>query len=540
MRDPMLPLQDELTDQCLEEIWSWNSTVPKAIERCVQGLFVDQAKARPDAPAVCAWDGELTYRELDALSTKLADHLIQLGVQREDVVPLCFEKSMWMVVAILAVLKAGGAFVPLDPDHPASRHEDIFKQTGAQVVLASAEQSTLFANLGRHLVTVSEASTSKLHVVIHTNRPLVQPTDAAYVMFTSGSSGVPKGVVLDHRAVSTSCLGHGQAFGIKNNARVLQFASYVFTDSIVEIITTLVYGGCICVPSDGDRRNDLARMINAFDVNWAILTSSVARLLDPSEIPSLRILVIGGEQVYCADWDRWSSSVQIINGYGQTECCAICTGILANKNLCNGLGLAKTDLGESWLQFLHSYTMQRSPPPLLTPLQFKSGTIGTSIASVSWVVDPENHHRLAPLGSIEELLVEGPILARGYLNDADKTAAAFINDPAWLLEGCGGHAGRRGRLYKTGDLVQYDSDGNLVCLGRKDSQVKVRGQRVELGEVEHYVRECLPRVKHLAVEVVMPSEEKGHAMLAAFIQLEGYTKDQQPAGKLLGTTRGLK
>ncbi|EFQ87557.1 hypothetical protein PTT_16905 [Pyrenophora teres f. teres 0-1] len=142
------------------------------------------------------------------------------------------------------------------------------------------------------------------------------------------------------------------------------------------------------------------------------------------------------------------------------------------------------------------------------------------IYKLSWVVDPKNYQKLAPLGSIGELLVEGPILARGYLNDVEKTETAFINDPAWLLEGHGDHAGRRGRLYKTGDLVRYNSDGNLVYLGRKDSQIKVRGQRIELGEVEHHVRECLPEAKQLAVEVVLPLGQKDHAMLAAFIQLD--------------------
>jgi acyl-CoA synthetase (AMP-forming)/AMP-acid ligase II len=153
---------------------------------------------------------------------------------------------------------------------------------------------------------------------------------------------------------------------------------------------------------------------------------------------------------------------------------------------------------------------------------------------VSWVVDPENHDRLAPLGSVGELLVEGPILARGYLNDADKTAAAFINDPAWLLEGCEGHGGRRGRLYKTGDLVRYDGDGNLVCLGRKDGQVKVRGQRVELGEIEYHLRQCLPEVKQLAVEVVVPPDQKDKTMLAAFVQLDDYAQVQQPEGEAAG------
>ncbi|EFQ85499.1 hypothetical protein PTT_19545, partial [Pyrenophora teres f. teres 0-1] len=173
----------------------------------------------------------------------------------------------------------------------------------------------------------------------------------------------------------------------------------------------------------------------------------------------------------------------LINGYGPTECCIVCAG----------------------------YT---------TTQAFTTGTIGRAIASVSWVVDPENHHKLAPLGSVGELLVEGPILARGYLNDAEKTAAAFIEDPAWLMDGCQGYAGRRGRLYKTGDLVQYNDDGNLVCLGRKDSQVKLRGQRIELGEIEHHLRECLPEATQMAVEVILPSEESKHATLAAFVRLE--------------------
>ncbi|KAH8727299.1 hypothetical protein GQ44DRAFT_576715, partial [Phaeosphaeriaceae sp. PMI808] len=187
----------------------------------------------------------------------------------------------------------------------------------------------------------------------------------------------------------------------------------------------------------------------------------------------------------------------MINGYGPTECCVFCIGYNSREG-------------------------------------FRSGIIGTSVASVSWVVDPENHHKLAPLGSIGELLVEGPILARSYLNNTEKTAAAFIDNPAWLLEGCGGHGGRRGRLYKTGDLVRYDSDGNLVYLGRKDSQVKLRGQRVELSEIEYHVQECLPEAKQLAVEVVLPSGQKDHAMLAAFIQLDRATRVQQAEGKAGG------
>ncbi|CAE7002873.1 Nonribosomal peptide synthetase 3 [Pyrenophora teres f. teres] len=476
------PRVSEHDDRGTEKMWAWNYEIPGVTNKCIHDLFAEQVLAQPNAPAICAWDGKMSYSVLDNLSTTLAGYLVKIGVKPEDVVPLCFEKSMWTVVAMLAVLKAGGAFAPLDPDHPASRHKEILRQTSARVVLVSAQHSARWASSSCHVVTLSEASISQLTADDLPNFSAT-PGNAAYILFTSGSTGIPKGVVLEHRAVSTSCLGHGRAFGITDQSRVLQFTSYTFDFCMAEIITTLLYGGCICVPSDRDRRSDLAKAINAMGANWALLTPSVAQLLNPSDVPTLKILVIGGEQVTSTDWNRWPTSVQLINGYGPTECCIVCAG----------------------------YT---------TTQAFTTGTIGRAIASVSWVVDPENHHKLAPLGSVGELLVEGPILARGYLNDAEKTAAAFIEDPAWLMDGCQGYAGRRGRLYKTGDLVQYNDDGNLVCLGRKDSQVKLRGQRIELGEIEHHLRECLPEATQMAVEVILPSEESKHATLAAFVRLE--------------------
>ncbi|KAG9375632.1 hypothetical protein A1F94_013770 [Pyrenophora tritici-repentis] len=243
----------------------------------------------------------------------------------------------------------------------------------------------------------------------------------------------------------------------------------------------LLVGGCTCVPSESDKKDDLSKAINALDANWAFLTPTVAKLLDPERIPGLQNLILGAELVTDHDWNRWSPYALQITAYGPTECCVLC--------------------------IFYSGT-----------LGFYTGLLGKSVASVSWVVDPNDHHKLAPLGAVGELLVEGPILARGYLNDAEKTAAAFIDDPAWLLEGCDQHAGRRGRLYKTGDLVYYNADGNLVYVNRKDAQVKVRGQRVELGEIEHHVRECMPEVGRMAVEVIMPGDDKDKATVAVFVE----------------------
>ena len=265
--------------------------------RCVHDLFAEQAQARPDAPAICAWDGELTYGELDVLSTELAGHLVELGVKAEDMVPLCFEKSMWTVVAMLAVLKASGAFVPLDPDHPQNRHEEILKQTKASLVLTSAQHVLLWADSALEVVTVSEASLRQLLPDTGHVQPLSRPGNAAYTIFTSGSTDMPKGVVLEHQEVSTSCLGHGAAFCLTRRTRTIQFAAYTFDACIAEIVTTLVHGGCVCVPSEAERRNDIVRTIDSANVNWAFLTPSVACLLDPYTVLSLEVLALGGERV---------------------------------------------------------------------------------------------------------------------------------------------------------------------------------------------------------------------------------------------------
>ncbi|EUC39879.1 hypothetical protein COCMIDRAFT_41693 [Bipolaris oryzae ATCC 44560] len=490
-----------LSSKDKQQLWEWNAKVPAMVERCVHGLFMEQARARPTAPAICAWDGEttygeITYGELDALSSRLASYLIDLGVGPEVIVPLCFEKSMWTVVAMLAVLKAGGAFAPLDPEHPPSRHEEIFRQTKARVVLASEQYTTLCKREGRVVVTVSKASVHRLLSEASERKvhPDVQPGNSAYVIFTSGSTGTPKGVVVEHQAIVTSSLGHGEALGFTQDSRVLQFSSYTFDACIAEIWTTLIHGGCTCVPSERDRRNSLSEAISRMSVTWVFLTPTVARLLDAREIASVSTLAVGGELIRSTDWDLWEGHVRLIHVYGPTECCVYST--------------AYFDINAS-----------------------RPAVIGKSIASVSWVVDPDNHHRLAPLGSVGELLIEGPILARGYLDDMEKTAAAFVSDPAWLLE-----IGRTGRVYKTGDLVFYNADGDLVYVGRKDGQVKIRGQRVELGEIEHHVRECMPAVEQVAAEVITPGNKKDKAVVAIFVQQDNVSTEGEFAARVFFPT----
>ncbi|UKZ78669.1 NRPS [Trichoderma virens FT-333] len=458
----------------------WNSTVPAAVEKCVHNLIEEQALACPQATAICAWDGDLTYSELDTQATRLAHHLVDLGVGPEVMVALCFDKSKWAVVAMIAVLKAGGAFVPLDMTQASSRREAVFAQIGAQVVLTSNTYVAMLATPGRAVISVDDESIQNLPATSRTQRAShQQPSSAAYVFFTSGSTGQPKGVMVDHRAVSTSCVSHGREIGFNKQTRMLQFTSYTFDVSIMEVLTTLIYGGCICVPSNEERFNDLEGSIGRMKANVASLTPSVARLVDPSRTPSVKTIVLAGENASDQDLNRWSH-ISRINAYGPTESTIFCS---INKIS------ASNDRGGS--------------------------CIGKAVGSVSWVVLPSDASRLAPVGAIGELLVEGPILARGYFNDPEKTAAAFIENPPWLL-----HGGRNGRLYKTGDLVRYNPDGSLTYQGRKDNQVKIRGQRVDLGEVEYHVQACVPGIRQVVAEIVVPGGDRATPILAAFVVLD--------------------
>lgn len=234
---------------------------------------------------------------------------------------------------------------------------------------------------------------------------------------------------------------------MKPTSRVLQFASYTFDASLVETLTALMMGGCVCVPSDLDRMNDIPGFISRMDVNWASLTPSFVNLMTPEEVPSLETLILVGEAMSKSHVEVWAGKLNLINGYGPSECSV---AVSINNRM----------------------TVDSSP-----------SNIGRRLDRC-WIVDAKNHNRLCPVGTVGELLVEGPTLARGYLNNPQKTADAFIKNPAWAPRISGDC-----RMYKTGDLVKYNGDGSMdmTFVGRKDTQTKVRGQRLELDEVEHHL-----------------------------------------------------
>ncbi|KAM3513247.1 hypothetical protein MY11210_003113 [Beauveria gryllotalpidicola] len=475
-----LVTQDDLT-----EIWARNGAVPTMVERCVDELIEEQTQSQPGAMAVCAWDGQLTYGQLERLAARLATHLGSLeGIGR--FIPLCFEKSMWTTVAILGVLKLGKAFVLLDPSLPQQRLQAICKRIQASIILSSSSCKALGSRLAPQVVAVGpaffkdECSNVERKTLTANVR---SPQAILYVTFTSGSTGVPKGVVISHQNIASAIRYQSEIYGSTPKSRAYDFSSYSFDASISITLMTLAAGGCICVPSESDRKENLRQSIVSLNANMLDLTPSVAQLLLPEHVPNVQTLVLAGEAVTVQAVRPWWDKVRVVNVYGPAEC-------TPNSTM---------NINASCLE--------------------EASRIGIGIGQITWIVDPGNYNLLTPTGCVGELLLEGPLVGLGYLDDPERTATAFIEDPSWLLRGVpGGAPGRRGRLYRTGDLVRYNKDGSLSFVGRKDTQVKIRGQRVELGEVEHCLRECFPEATGVVAELIHLDSKSAGLTLAAFVQ----------------------
>lgn len=456
-----------VTPRDIQRLQEWNNCNGPVIHQsnsCVHEIFHQQVPSRSDAPAVAAWDRNLSYQQLDRLASRLSHYLVSLGVGPEIPVGMMFEKSAWAVVSELAILKAGGIVVPVNPQHPEQRNKAILKATNISIILSS-DSKNYFRDRVRHFFVVDE---HLLDTLPEFQGPVcrdVTSDNAAFIIFTSGSTGIPKGVVLEHGSLVSSLQAHGALYA-SPGTRTLQFASYNFDASISETFTTLAFGGCVCVPSEQDRMDRLAGTIQDFAATCAILTPTVASILKPEEVPSLKSILMIGEALKPEVVRPWlNSSIQIFNGYGPTECSILTT-----------------------------------LSPRITDSKDVS-TLGTVLIGSSWIVDASNYHQLLPVGAVGELLIEGPLLARGYLNDDAKTRASFVTDPSWSqISELGGREGRR--FYRTGDLVRQIQNGSLVYVTRQDTQVKINGQRVEISEVEHWVKTKLPHVHEVIAGLV--------------------------------------
>ncbi|KAF9873683.1 peptide synthetase [Colletotrichum karsti] len=472
-----------LSSHDLRQLWSWNETCIEAVEECVHHFVERTMHAHPDKEAIFSWDGSLSYKELDDLSRNMAHHLKNLGIGPEKIVPLCFEKSKWAVVSMLAVLRAGACFVMLDPTHPNPRVLAIADEVEAEVLLCSPLTASKFEEIEEKTIVVEPGFACGLPFT-NPNEPVcstVTPDNAMYVVFTSGTTGAPKGSITSHRAYCTGFREHAWAIEVGPESRTLQFSAYSFDASVGDILTTLLVGGCICIPSEEDRSMEIANFISKSRATWAGWTPSFASLVDPDTVPTLTVLLMAGEPLPASQVDAWVDRLKLLNIYGPSECSVAC---VVNKDVTR---------------------------------ETNASNIGRGYRCVTWVVDENDHERLRPIGSAGELLIEGPILARGYLKRPEKTSEVFIDAPSWLRNGP--HP-RTNRLYKTGDLVRYNSDGTINFIGRKDTQLKINGQRVEIGEIEHSLRSSIPPTAGPVVVDLLKRTGAGEQdLLAAFVHV---------------------
>ena len=484
-----------MSQQDLCTIWEWNTAmVPAREDICVHDLIARCAEERPKALAVSAWDGNSTYGDLNRLSTQLGRYLVYQGMVPGEIIPLCFEKSMWTSVTVLAVMKAGAASVLLDTTLPEERLQVIVGQTHGRWIISSAENEALARRLlsdARTVVAQSTLEDSYLDLN-NTSLPSVAPQSPLLVLFTSGSSGIPKGVVISHSAFATAIKYQSNIFQLGPGERIYDFASYSFDIAWFNMLQSFACGACLCVPSDLERKNELQKSMARWKPTIAFLTPSVARLLEPAPLPSIKCLALGGEPQKWTDFSEWSPKVKKLTVYGPAKCTVVAAAADAHI------------------------------------LQNQGMLIAPAVATNTWIVDPNDGQKLMEVGTIGELWLEGPLVGDGYLNDPEKTATAFTKDPSWLLAGGPDHPGRSGRLYKTGDLMKYTGDGTLMFMGRKDTQVKIRGQRVELAEVEHHLSGILknlgwkstPRV----VAEITTLQGSDKSFLVTFILVDGHAQ----------------
>jgi len=441
--------------QILEE---WNETGAEyPHDKCVHELFEEQVEKAPEAMAVVYEDEQLTYGALNRRANQLAHYLRELGVRPDDRVAICVERSLEMVISVLAILKASGAYVPLDPGYPKARLDYMLEDSGPKVVLTQGRLKNLFHKIGEHVAVIDISEVAKWRGQPETNPDQravgLTSEHLAYVIYTSGSTGKSKGIELPHRALTNLLTWHTKEFVPKR--KTLQFASLSFDASFHEMFSAWISGGCLFVLDEQLRRevSKLSGFVETNGIEKAILPVTVLQGFADLEFEkgfksrttSLREVITTGEQLnVTVGIRRWFSkerSCELMNHYGPSE-----THVVTAYKF--------TEEPEKW---------DRHAP------------IGRPIANTQvYILDEQGEP--VPVGVAGELYIGGAGVARGYLNRPELTAERFVPDPYARKAGA--------RVYKTGDLGRWQADGNIEFLGRNDFQVKIRGFRIELGEIE--------------------------------------------------------
>jgi amino acid adenylation domain-containing protein len=503
-----LPLLSE--EETSQQLITWNETaVAYPHHLTLHELFEAQAAATPAAVALISETEQIGYGELNERANQLAHYLRELGVGPEQLIGVCCERSIEMMMAVLGVLKAGAAYVPLDPEYPAVRLVGMMADAGIEVLLtqsriASAGASQLVSEqtrvveLDREWPAISERSDAN-------PAPAATPDNLAYVIYTSGSTGRPKGVMVTHRALVNFTLGMARQLELRGSDRMLQFASLSFDVFAEEVFPVWSRGGAVVLvgsqwlAAGAEFTRLLARQgVTGCELPTAFWHEWMREMIETAEGPPepLRFVIIGGENALRDRVKEWKEfGIPLINAYGLTEVAV--TSIVYT--------MEPDSENETWWEF----------------------PIGRPVANThAYILDKQLQP--VPVGTVGELYIGGEGLARGYFNRPELTSEKFMPHPFSTEPG--------ERLYRTGDLVRYLADGNIENLGRIDFQLKVRGFRVELGEIEAALDQH-PAV-HESV-VVANGPAGGDKRLVAYVvcdesqppsvhELKGFLKDRLP------------
>jgi amino acid adenylation domain-containing protein len=450
-------------------LFSFHSTIAEVFRR--------QANASPDVPAVVLESASLSYRQLDEWSDRLAGELASShGVGPDQIVVLCFNRSIEMIVAAVAVWKAGGAWAPIEPETPDERVRYILSDTGTRVVLCSEQHRRRIETLGGTAVLALDGPQGRAQRDRETQelrQSHAKASDLAYVIYTSGTTGKPKGVMIENRSVvnHVSVISKLYGFHEKPGEEVMaQALSFAFDGGVVPMVLALMTGNTLLVVPDRlwlDSEKFTA-YLNTHGVTHINGTPTLYRHVDLGAVPSLNRMIIGGEllDVSCFRRMRLANGVPIFNEYGPTEATISVTS-----------------------HAVREYDL----------------AIGRPQSNV-WMLVLNEALRPVPVGGLGELFIAGPGLARGYLNLPELTAKKFIKNPfqtdSEKADHSWGPEGRYGRLYRTGDIARWRTDGVMEFVGRNDSQIKVRGFRVELAEIESAIN-TYPGVRQ---SVILPGE----------------------------------
>ncbi|MFC6369854.1 amino acid adenylation domain-containing protein, partial [Nonomuraea thailandensis] len=463
--------------ECRRVLAEWNGEAVEVAPATLVELFEAQARRTPGAPAVASGEGELSYAALDERANRLARLLAGRGVTVESTVGVVLGRGVEWVVAVLGVLKAGAAFLPLDPVYPADRLAFSLADAGAAAVVTSSAhvgrlpEGVRRVTLDDPAVVTELAGLSGAALSAGERRGRLVPGCMAYVIYTSGSTGRPKGVMVTHDSAVNLVTAGGWQVGAGD--RVLQLASPGFDAAIWEVLVALWSGGCLVVADAQDLLPGagLAEVVARLGVSHALVPPSSLSVLTPSDLAGVRTLVAGGEALGPELVARWGAGRRLVNAYGPTEV-TVCS--------------AMTD----------------------EPMSGDEVSIGRpNVNTRAYVLD--GHLRPVPPGVAGDLYLAGAQVARGYAGRPALSAERFLADPF-------GPVGER--MYRTGDRVRWTEGGRLVFAGRSDDQVKIRGFRIEPGEVQAAVA-AHPRVVQAAV--IAREDVPGEKSLVAYVVPEG-------------------